>query len=114
MTARMNGKGVEALKARARNACERCGTTTAPWWSVHHRRPRGMGGTKRKDVHSLANLLYVCGSGTTGCHGWIESHREDAYDLGLLVRQRQNPAEVPVTLRIGRVLLDDEGGWQRC
>ena len=114
MTARMNQNSVEAVRTRSLGACERCGTTSSTFWSLHHRRPRGMGGTKRADVHSVSNLIFLCGSGTDGCHGWVESHREDAYDLGLLLRQYQTPPDVPVTLRVGRVLLDDEGGWQRC
>lgn len=53
-----------------------------------------MGGTKR-GVNSLANLALVCGSGTTGCHGYIESHREEAYERGWLVHSWDDPAEVP-------------------
>lgn len=114
MTARMDKASVELVKLRAKGACERCGTTTAARWSVHHRRPRGMGGTKRGNVHSVSNLLFLCGSGTEGCHGWVESNRAVAYESGLLLYQADNPLQVPVELRVGRVLLDDEGGWQRC
>lgn len=114
MTRRMPPSSVQAVKDRAGNACERCGTTRAARFSLHHRRPRGMGGSKRADVHSPANLLYLCGSGTEGCHGWVESNRQAAYDAGLLLWQQQVPTEVPVALRRGTVLLDDGGGWQRC
>jgi hypothetical protein len=78
--------------------------------SIHHRRPRGMGGTDRPDVHSLANLMLVCGTGTVGCHGFLESHRTIAEARGYLVAKegpRSNPADVPVTLPGGRrVYLD--------
>jgi hypothetical protein len=56
--------------------------------NIHHRLPRGAGGTNSK-----ANLLHLCGSGTTGCHGWVESHRKEAYELGLLLRRGENPEE---------------------
>jgi hypothetical protein len=54
-------------------------------WSIHHRCPRASGGTKRAWVNEPANLLLVCGSGTTGCHGWIESNRTTATPQGLLI-----------------------------
>lgn len=46
--------------------------------SVHHRRKRGQGGRWEP-----ANLLAVCGDGTHGCHGWIESHPKLARAAGL-------------------------------
>lgn len=109
-------KPVEALiLARANNACERCGRANRGErgrdWSIHHRRPRGMGGTKRPSTASVGVVL--CGSGVTGCHGWVESHRVDATDLGWLVSKlgRDHPRDVQViTARFGYVFLDDEGG----
>lgn len=47
--------------------CRACGRR--PFESLHHVYPRGQGGD---DV--VVNLFPVCGSGTTGCHGLIESH----------------------------------------
>jgi hypothetical protein len=91
--------------------------------SIHHRRPRGMGGTGRADVHSLANLLLICGDGVQGCHGFLERFREVAEARGYLVAKegrRSDPAEVPVTLPSGRrvfldplapAYLDTAGGW---
>jgi hypothetical protein len=75
--------------------------------SAHHRLPRKMGGTRRTGIHSLANLVPVYGSGTTGCHGYIESHPEWAFRTGWRVREGSNPADTPLTLHSGRrVLLD--------
>lgn len=88
--------------------------TDSQFWSMHHRRPRGMGGSKNPALNQASNILLLCGSGTTGCHGWVESNREEAYDLGLLVRMWQVPIETPVTLFHGTFLLDDEGGVQAC
>ena len=54
-------------------------------WSAHHRKPRGSGGTSNPAIASITNLLVLCGSGTTGCHGWVESHRAKAEEIGYLV-----------------------------
>jgi hypothetical protein len=67
---------------------------TAPW-SLHHRQPRGMGGTSRANVHSLAVLVVACGHGTAGCHGWVEHHRAAARDRGLLVPMGVRPRRRP-------------------
>lgn len=103
-----------AVYARSNHSCERCGTREAQFWSMHHRRPRGMGGSKNKALNEPSNILLLCGSGTTGCHGWVESHREEAYEAGLLVRMWQVPRDTPVTLWHGTYVLDDEGGVQAC
>lgn len=73
-------------------------------WSAHHRRPRGMGGSRRDDTDTPVNLLAVCGSGTTGCHGYIESHRAEALTNGWLVPQSADPAHASV-------LVDRESRW---
>ena len=59
--------------------------------NVHHRRPRGQGGS-----NDPANLLHLCGSGTTGCHGYIESNRTVARANGWLLEFGQDPRIVPV------------------
>lgn len=75
--------------------------------SIHHRRPRAMGGTSRGDVHDLCNLILAEGHGTIGAHMWVEVNREAATERGLLVPQNHDPAQVPVTLWSGRrVMLD--------
>lgn len=56
-------------------------------WSMHHRLPRGMGGSSDPVVNGAANAVTLCGSGTTGCHGWIEQHRAIAEDHGYIVRR---------------------------
>ena len=55
-------------------------------YSLHHRRPRMMGGTRDPRSSDPRNLVAVCGSGTTGCHGRIESKREWALENGWLLR----------------------------
>lgn len=87
---------------RSGGACEKCGRTTTTG-SVHHRRPRGMGGTKHPAANDPANLLVLCGSGVTGCHGWVETHRDDAYARGLLLRTGMDAQTTPY--------LDDTHHW---
>ena len=70
-------------------------------WSCHHRTPRGMGGSKRPEVNSPAALLSLCGSGTTGCHGYVESHRAEALTNGWLVSRYSDPAAVAVLVDRG-------------
>lgn len=78
------------IVVRANFSCEFCGqynSDSLGMWSVHHRKPRGMGGTKSAEANSPLNLLLLCGSGVTGCHGYIESHREKGYESKVLLRQ---------------------------
>lgn len=103
------------LQARASYRCELCGGTLTgvDGWSKHHRRPRGMGGTRVEWINDVTNLLLLCGSGTTGCHGRVESHRADAYIAGWLLRTGEHPAEVPVLIHArGAVYLTPDGGYQ--
>lgn len=91
-------------------------TLTRDRVSLHHRQPRGMGGTSDIGVHALSRLVLICGTGTTGCHGHLEYHRAWAYKGGWLVKHsvpgRLTPDTdcrvVPLTLRSGRrVRIDD-------
>ena len=83
-----------AVEGRDGNTCCLCGTPVArDDDSIHHRIPRGRGGSNTPD-----NLLLLCGSGTTGCHGHVESHRAEAYERGYLVRTGHEPMNEPVLL----------------
>lgn len=95
---------------RAMQHCELCNRPISGPASVHHRRPRRMGGTRRSDTNSPSNLLLLCGSGTTGCHGWVESHRRESLDSGVLLYDRDQPPDHPYQDRLGRWwTLTDEG-----
>lgn len=79
-----------AFFERERGRCFRCRRPLrfeerGMGWSAHHRRPRGQGGTSDPRVGAISNCLILCGSGTTGCHGWVEKYREIARDHGLLI-----------------------------
>ena len=100
----------DQVRLRAGGACERCGRSIVNFpASIHHRRPRQMGGT-RENLDTLANLVVLCGSGTTGCHGYIESHRTQAIAEGWLVPRRdpRQPEDVPVVI-YGRPYYVGEG-----
>ena len=109
---------VDMVWVRDNGSCARCGTglnfaLRGSQWSLHHRRPRGMGGTKEAWVNQPANLVPLCGTGVTGCHSWVESHRQDARDLGWLVPRNAvyKAEDVAVTYWDGVLyLLDDFGG----
>jgi hypothetical protein len=88
----------EQVLARSGGACERCGRNLQAsifGYSVHHRLARGMGGTKTPD--DAYRLVVLCGSGVTGCHGWVESNRAAAEAQGWLIRHGvTKPIDVPV------------------
>jgi hypothetical protein len=103
----------ETVAVRAGYHCELCYTPISGQASIHHRRPRRMGGTRRSDVNEPANLMLLCGSGTTGCHGWVESHRKNALADGIILYDRDIPAEHPYKDRHGNWwLIDKEGKKQ--
>ena len=105
-----------------RLCCEGCGKLLPAgergWeWSVQHRCPRGMGGTRDPRVNNLSRLMVLCGSATTpeSCHHFAESRRTEARGRGWLVDHGViDPAEVPVLIDNGArwVYLDDDGGYQ--
>jgi hypothetical protein len=93
------------VRERSGGICEVCGIAYAT--NFHDRKNRSQGGKREP-----ANGLDVCGSGTTGCHGFITGHPKLSYENGWSVRSGGNPAEVPVRLpRHGWVLLDQVGGY---
>lgn len=84
--------------------------------SVHHRRNRASGGSSDPAVNRPSNLLLVCGTGSTGCHGDLTDNRQRdvALDAGWIVSTNSSdePIQVPVHHALfGLVVLDDEGGW---
>lgn len=88
----------EACKNRSGGVCEFCMTTRAT--EMHHRKSRGVGG----EWHP-ANILHLC----SGCHAYITHHPEWSYQLGLMVRSYDDPAEIAVTQFNGTPLyLSDE------
>jgi hypothetical protein len=89
--------------------CELCFANRAT--NYQHRKNKAQCSTA--EMWTPVNGLDVCGSGTTGCHGWIHSNPTKARELGWMVGREEDPAEVPVLLcQYGWVLLDSDGGWE--
>lgn len=80
-------------------------------WSIQHRKARGMGGTKDPAVNDPTNLLVLCGSGTTGCHGRVETNRAWARDAGFAVSKWANPAVIPVRHWLHGLAFATADGW---
>lgn len=100
---------VVGVRQRDSYRCVRCGKSPADAvLSTQHRQARGMGGTRRASVNAPSNLITLCGTGTTGCHGWVEAHPVEARANGWAVASWDNPATTPVLTPRGWVLLDDD------
>jgi hypothetical protein len=61
--------------------------------------------------YAIGSGLDVCGSGTTGCHGYIHDHPEESYRKGWSVKSWDNPLTRPVLYRGQWVVLDDLGSF---
>ncbi|OIN80191.1 hypothetical protein [Mycobacterium malmoense] len=105
---------VELVTMRSGCHCEVMATgCTLLVEQMHHRRPRGMGGSRRPDTNTAANALAVC----RRCHNRIESMRTWARGNGFVLPQHADPAAEPVWWRCGIdgaraklwVLLSDNG-----
>lgn len=89
---------------RAQGLCERCGEAK-PGMQIHHRRPRGMGGSRLEDTNRASNGLYLCAD----CHAWVERYRDKARQHGLLLTQSEYPPDRFVQRRGDIVRLTDDG-----
>ena len=87
------------VMAREGNCCAACGISVIGRpYSVQHRVARGMGGRATAAANALSNLVLLCGSAVTGCHGLAESRDPDMHDRGLWLWSWEDPALVPVML----------------
>lgn len=93
----------DIVKNRAMESCEICGQERIE--EIHHRRPRGMGGSRDGETNLASNAL---GLGRD-CHRMVESHRYVAQLMGWLVSQRDRPSSVAVIYRGLRSYLRDDG-----
>lgn len=80
-------------------------------WSIQHRKARGMGGTKDPQVNDPVNLLVLCGSGTTGCHGRVETNRVWGREQGFAVSKWADPAVIPVVHWLHGLAWVTADGW---
>ena len=42
------------------------------------------------------NIVELCGSGTTGCHGWAHAHPAEAERFGYIIPSWRAPLSVPI------------------
>ncbi len=67
----------------------------------------------KTELWAPSNGLHVCGSGTTGCHGFIHANPKIAYGKGWMVHSWNTPADVPVMLHDNTpVFLGDDGSYR--
>jgi 5-methylcytosine-specific restriction enzyme A len=107
--ARYTGPAVvvrQAVLGRDLWVCARCGMGRD--LQIHHRKPRGMGGTKDPAINLPSNLIALC----LRCHDWVERNRRDAFALGLLVGQADDPATIPVQTWRGLLALAEDGTYE--
>jgi 5-methylcytosine-specific restriction endonuclease McrA len=83
---------------RTNGLCQKC---WRPGSQLHHRKPRGAGGTSDPTINALPNLVWLC----LACHAHIEQHRLASYETGWLVRRNANPAEQYLIDNLGRMLM---------
>lgn len=110
-------RGVEAarrlVRARDGSRCQMCGVNLeGRRGSVHHRTPKGMGGSAK--LESPANLVTLCGSGTTGCHSKAHANPHWARLHGWIVSRSFDPVEIPVDMFDGWHYLMDDGSRIPC
>ena len=105
--------GRELVAARSDGDCEVAipGVCQGRATTVHHRRKRSQGGG-----WGAANLLALCGSGTTGCHGWVEANPKASREWGWWIFTGDGePNTVSVFLHAHTdprwCLLDDRGSY---
>lgn len=74
-----------------------------------------MGGTRWPGINLPSNLLTLCGSGTTGCHGWVEHHPTWAKAHGWSISQHGRHLFSTVSVAVwtwrGWGFLRDDGTW---
>lgn len=59
---------------------------------------------------AVENLILTCGSGTTGCHGWMHANPAEATAAGFIVPSWGDPAGWPILHSLyGWVLLQPDG-----
>lgn len=98
--------GRERTDARCGGRCEGCGRPGCQ--NFAHRIARSGGG-----LWLPSNGLRLCGSGSTGCHGWATHNPDAAEGCGWRILSGEHPLDVPAWIRspflVGWHLLDDHG-----
>lgn len=99
----------EIVQLRSMGMCEACGRGLSTGAEIHHRLPRGMGGSHLALKGRASNALRLC----TDCHRFCETNDPVVYVNGWKLRHGQIPTDVAVLLSTpygkGWWLLDDTG-----
>lgn len=84
----------QIVQGRAFGRCERCLHATL-CGDHHHRRVRGMGGSKAADRHDPSNLVWLC----RPCHNWAHGNPLESEAVGFLIPRSSgnHPLDVPIT-----------------
>lgn len=93
------------IRKRADHRCEICGMRMA-YGPIHHRQPRGMGGTRSLEKALCSNGVYIHNT----CHLTVESDRSRAILMGWLVPMGYQPESKEIKLWDGWFLLTADGG----
>ena len=101
----MHPSVVAAVKRREGGRCAVCGLPIVGKGHLHHRQPRGIGGSAM--LNTPAVLVHLHGT----CHlRHVEQQRMRAYLNGWLIRRGQRPKDVPFMYGLdGWVLLNEDG-----
>jgi hypothetical protein len=101
---------LSALAGRSGGLCEMAlagctGVATDP----AHRISRKAGGRPdRTKFDRLSNFVHAC----RRCHRWTHERPAEAYDLGLMLKEHQDPAAEPFAFRgMGWIFLTDDGRY---
>lgn len=101
----------QTVQGRAFGRCERCLRPTLSG-HLHHRRPKGLGGSSAPDRHDVSNLVHLC----PDCHSWAHSYPNGATENGYLIPRSSgmSPLEVPI-IDLADVArwLDNDGQYLR-
>lgn len=85
--------------------CEKCGAASPLTRQHLVKRSHGGGWDPR-------NIVILCGSGTTGCHGWAEGNPVEAQAAGWAYESTEELGVRPITHRfLGQVWLDVQGNY---
>jgi 5-methylcytosine-specific restriction enzyme A len=95
---------IALVRQRDKYRCLICGIAGRRY-EVHHRRPRGAGGTTDPTVNQAGNLVNLC----TDHHRRVEANRAEAYLNGWLLRMMADPERVPFKCWDGWHLLAHNG-----
>jgi hypothetical protein len=94
------------VQVRDMHRCGRCGMAGNNW---HHRRSKSI---RDGHTHCPCNGVWLCGTGSTGCHGWVHANPFVSRKNGWIVsRHEAVPGSIPMLSAMHKtwVWLDCDG-----